>query len=125
MWKKSWASPAGPRSQPNFTERPVTENRSIASTAAKLSVYAALVSNIAIAGTKFVAATLTGSSAMLSEGVHSLVDSANELLLLYGMKRAARPPDTSHPLGHGRELYFWSFIVALMVLALGAAASFS
>ena len=61
---------------------------------------------------------------MLSEGVHSLVDTANELLLLYGMKRAARPPDTNHPLGHGRELYFWSFIVALMVLALGAAASF-
>jgi len=61
---------------------------------------------------------------MLSEGVHSLVDTANELLLLYGMKRAGRPPDTNHPLGHGRELYFWSFIVALMVLALGAAASF-
>ena len=92
--------------------------------AAKLSVYAALASNIAIAATKFVAAALTGSSAMLSEGMHSLVDSANELLLLYGMKRAARPPDTGHPLGHGRELYFWSFIVALMVLALGAAASF-
>jgi cation diffusion facilitator family transporter len=92
--------------------------------AAKLSVYAALASNIAIAATKFAAAALTGSSAMLSEGVHSLVDTANELLLLYGMKRAARPPDTNHPLGHGRELYFWSFIVALMVLALGAAASF-
>jgi len=61
---------------------------------------------------------------MLSEGVHSLVDTANELLLLYGMKRAARPPDRNHPFGHGRELYFWSFIVALMVLALGAAASF-
>jgi cation diffusion facilitator family transporter len=91
---------------------------------AKLSVYAALASNIAIAGTKFMAAALTGSSAMLSEAVHSLVDTVNELLLLYGMKRAARPPDTSHPLGHGRELYFWSFIVALMVLALGAAASF-
>src|SRR6185369_10608121 len=92
--------------------------------AAKLPVYAALASNLAIAVTKFVATALTGSSAMLSEGVHSLVDTANELLLLYGMKRAARPPDTTHPLGHGRELYFWSFIVALMVLALGAAASF-
>jgi cation diffusion facilitator family transporter len=91
---------------------------------AKLSVYTALASNLAIAVTKFVAAALTGSSAMLSEGIHSLVDSANELLLLYGMKRAARPPDTTHPFGHGRELYFWSFIVALMVLALGAAASF-
>jgi cation diffusion facilitator family transporter len=92
--------------------------------AAKFSVYTALASNLAIAVTKFVAAALTGSSAMLSEGMHSLVDSANELLLLYGMKRAARPPDTTHPFGHGRELYFWSFIVALMVLALGAAASF-
>src|SRR5262249_40199631 len=58
-----------------------------------------------------------------SEGVHSLVDSVNELLLLYGLKRAARPPDLEHPLGHGRELYFWSFIVALLVLALGAGVS--
>ena len=92
--------------------------------ATKLPVYAALASNLAITVIKFVAAALTGSSAMLSEGVHTLVDSANELLLLYGMKRASRPPDTSHPYGHGRELYFWSFIVALMVLAFGAAASF-
>jgi cation diffusion facilitator family transporter len=92
--------------------------------AATFSVYAALASNLAIAVTKFVAAAFTGSSAMLSEGVHSLVDTANELLLLYGMKRAARPPDANHPFGHGRELYFWSFIVALLVLALGAAASF-
>lgn len=91
--------------------------------AAKRTVYAALASNLAIAVTKFVAAALTGSSAMLSEGVHSVVDTANELLLLYGMKRAARPRDINHPFGHGRELYFWSFIVALMVLALGAAAS--
>jgi len=92
--------------------------------AGKLTVYAALASNLAIAVTKFVATAITGSSAMLSEGVHSLVDSVNELLLLYGMKRSARAPDTNHPFGHGRELYFWSFIVALMVLALGAAASF-
>src|SRR5664279_2407732 len=90
---------------------------------AKLSVYVALAGNIAVAATKFVAAALTGSSAMLSEGMHSLVDTINELLLLYGMKRASRRPDTVHPYGHGRELYFWSFIVAIMVLALGASAS--
>ncbi len=91
---------------------------------AKLSVYVALAGNVAVAMTKFVAAALTGSSSMLSEGMHSLVDTTNELLLLYGMKRASRRPDTVHPYGHGRELYFWSFIVALMVFALGAAASF-
>lgn len=87
-------------------------------------VYAALASNVAIAGVKFVAAAVTGSSAMLSEGVHSLVDSTNELLLLYGLRRASKPPDLAHPFGHGRELYFWSFIVALLVLAVGAGVSF-
>ena len=88
---------------------------------AKVSIYAALASNLAIAAVKFAAAALTGSSAMLSEGVHSLVDTTNELLVLYGIKRAARPADTNHPFGHGRELYFWSFIVAVQVLVVGAA----
>jgi cation diffusion facilitator family transporter len=89
--------------------------------AAKVSIYAALASNLAIATVKFAAATATGSSAMLSEGVHSLVDTTNEVLVLYGMKRAARPADTNHPFGHGRELYFWTFIVAVQVLVVGAA----
>jgi cation diffusion facilitator family transporter len=88
-----------------------------------LAVYAALAGNLAIALVKFVAAALTGSSALFSEGVHSLVDTVNELLLLYGLKRAARPADLEHPAGHGRELYFWSFIVALLVFALGAGVS--
>lgn len=91
-----------------------------AGSSSKRVVYAALAGNVLVAATKFVAAVWTGSAAMLSEGIHSLVDTTNQVLLLYGMHRAQRPPDASHPLGYGRELYFWSFIVALMMFALGA-----
>ena len=83
----------------------------------------ALGANVAIAVAKFAAAALTGSSAMLTEGVHSLVDSTNQVLLLYGRRRASRPADAQHPFGYGRVLYFWSFVVAIMVFALGAGVS--
>lgn len=89
----------------------------------RLVVYAALTGNLLIALSKFVAAALSGSSAMWSEGVPSTVDAVNEVLLLHGMNRAATPPDRAHPFGYGRELYFWSFVVALLVLALGAGVS--
>ena len=95
-----------------------------AGSASRKVIYAALTGNLLIAVTKFVAAWWTGSSAMLSEGVHSVVDTSNQLLLLYGINRAAQPPDEDHPLGYGRELYFWSFIVALLIFSLGAGISF-
>lgn len=86
-------------------------------------VIAALIGNALIAVTKFVAALLTGSAAMMSEGIHSVVDTGNEVLLLYGMKRARQPPDERFPFGHGKEIYFWSFAVAILIFALGAGIS--
>ncbi|PYQ50924.1 MAG: cation transporter [Acidobacteria bacterium] len=83
-----------------------------------------MVGNLLVTATKFGAAAVTGSSAMLSEAVHSLVDTGNEVILLYGLRRAAVPPDEDHPFGHGREVYFWSFVVALLVFAVGAGVSF-
>lgn len=93
------------------------------SSSTKIVIYAALAGNLLVAVTKSGAAVWTGSSAMLSEAVHSFVDTGNEILLLYGMRRASRHPDPEHPLGYGRELYFWSFIVALLIFALGAGVS--
>ena len=89
----------------------------------KKVIFAALAGNALIAVTKFIAAAVTGSSAMFSEGIHSVVDTGNQILLLHGLRRAKKPPDDRFPFGHGKEIYFWSFAVAIMIFAVGSGVS--
>ncbi|HIP94813.1 MAG TPA: cation transporter [Leucothrix sp.] len=95
----------------------------MSASSSKKVIFAALAGNSLIAITKFIASYITGSSAMLSEGIHSLVDTGNQGLLLYGMKQAEKPASAEFPFGHGKEIYFWSFVVAILVFALGAGVS--
>ncbi len=83
------------------------------------TIYAAIGANVLICISKFIAAFFTGSSAMLAEGIHSVIDTGNDLLLLLGIKRSAQPADKEHPFGYGREIYFWAFVVSILIFALG------
>jgi len=89
----------------------------------KKVIIAALIGNGLISITKFIAASITGSAAMMSEGIHSLVDTGNQVLLLWGLKSAQKPASAAFPFGHGKEVYFWSFVVAILIFAVGAGIS--
>ena len=93
------------------------------SASSKKVIYAALVGNALIAVTKFAAAAMSGSSAMFSEGIHSVVDTGNQVLLLHGIRKARKPPCDRFPFGHGKEIYFWSFAVAILIFAVGSGVS--
>ncbi len=95
----------------------------MASESSKTSIYAAMAANIAIGIAKFIGAAISGSSAMMSEGIHSIVDSVNEILLLYGIEQSKLAPDEQYPLGRGQELYFWSLMVGVLIFALGGGIS--
>lgn len=95
----------------------------MSTSSSKKVIFAALAGNALITITKFIAATITGSSAMLSEGIHSLVDTGNQVLLLHGMKQAQKPASEQFPFGHGKEIYFWAFAVAILIFAVGAGVS--
>ena len=89
----------------------------------KKVIFAALIGNAVISVMKFAAAVFTGSSAMFSEGIHSLVDTGNQVLLLFGLRQAKKPADKRYPFGHGKEVYFWSFVVAILIFAVGSGLS--
>lgn len=91
--------------------------------ATKKVIYAAVVANLGIALAKFLAAAVTGSAAMMAEGIHSAVDTGNELLLLIGEQRSAKAADAKHPFGYGKSIYFWALVVALSVFSLGGGLS--